>query len=125
MGEQINEFKDAFTLFDKDNDGVMTASVDTDGNGQIDFSEFITMMARRMSEVQGEDDDLRAAFKVFDKDGNGFISPQELRQVMINLGEKLSEEEIDSMIREADSNGDGQVDFEEFSRMMASKTGAE
>ena len=59
------------------------------------------MMARRMSEVQGEDDDLRAAFKVFDKDGNGFISPQELRQVMINLGEKLSEEEIDSMIREA------------------------
>merc|ERR1712093_812979 len=139
--EQINEFKDAFTLFDKDNDGVVTAkelstvlkslghspteqelgemiaSVDTDGNGQIDFSEFLTMMARRMSEVQGEDDDLRAAFKVFDKDGNGFISPQELRQVMI----KLSEEEIDSMIREADSNGDGQVDFEEFARMMASK----
>lgn len=105
--------------------GEMIASVDTDGNGQIDFSEFLTMMARRMSEVQGEDDDLRAAFKVFDKDGNGFISPQELRQVMINLGEKLSEEEIDSMIREADSNGDGQVDFEEFARMMASKAGAE
>lgn len=59
------------------------------------------MMANRMNEAQSEEDDLRAAFRVFDKDGNGFISPQELRQVMLNLGEKLTDEEIEVMIREA------------------------
>ncbi|KAJ1488276.1 hypothetical protein T484DRAFT_1887715 [Baffinella frigidus] len=46
---------------------------------------------------------------VFDKDGNGFISAAELRHVMTNLGEKLTDEEVDEMIREADIDGDGQV----------------
>merc|ERR1712187_1057217 len=46
---------------------------------------------------------------VFDRDGNGFISAAELRHVMTNLGEKLTDEEVDEMIREADVDGDGQV----------------
>lgn len=50
--------------------------------------------------------------KVFDKDGNGFISAAELRHVMTNLGEKLTDEEVDEMIREADIDGDGQVNYE-------------
>src|SRR5690242_11259047 len=53
------------------------------------------------------------AFKVFDKDGNGFISAAELRHVMTNLGEKLTDEEVDEMIREADIDGDGQINYEE------------
>ena len=52
------------------------------------------------------------AFRVFDKDGNGFISAAELRHVMTNLGEKLTDEEVDEMIREADIDGDGQVNYE-------------
>lgn len=55
------------------------------------------------------EEELREAFKVFDKDGNGFISAAELRHVMTNLGEKLSDAEVDEMIREADVDGDGQV----------------
>lgn len=51
-------------------------------------------------------------FQVFDKDGNGFISAAELRHVMTNLGEKLTDEEVDEMIREADIDGDGQVNYE-------------
>jgi len=61
------------------------------------------------------------AFMVFDKDGNGFISAAELRHVMTNLGEKLTDEEVDEMIREADIDGDGQVNYEEFVTMMTSK----
>ena len=57
---------------------------------------------------------LLEAFKVFDKDGNAFISAAELKHAMSNLGEKLTDEEVDDMIREADIDGDGQINFEEF-----------
>ena len=63
----------------------------------------------------------REAFKVFDSDGNGYINAAELRQVMMNLGEKLTEEEVEMMIKEADSNGDGLVNYEEFISMMNAK----
>ena len=53
---------------------------------------------------------------MFDKDGNGYISAAELRHVMTNLGEKLTDEEVDEMIREADIDGDGQVNYDGESR---------
>ena len=81
------------------------------GNGTIDFPEFLTMMSRKMKETDSEDE-IKEAFRVFDKDGNGFISAAELRHVMTNLGEKLTDEEVDEMIREADTDGDGQVNYE-------------
>jgi len=84
------------------------------GNGTIDFPEFLTMMARKMKDTDSEEE-IREAFRVFDKDGNGFISAAELRHVMTNLGEKLTDEEVDEMIREADIDGDGQVNYEGMS----------
>ena len=69
------------------------------------------MMARKMKDTDS-DEEIREAFRVFDKDGNGFISAAELRHVMTNLGEKLTDEEVDEMIREADIDGDGQVNYE-------------
>ena len=66
------------------------------------------------------EEEIREAFRVFDKDGNGFISAAELRHVMTNLGEKLTEEEVGQLIGEVDTNGDGQVDYEEFVTMMNS-----
>ena len=54
------------------------------------------------------------------QDGNGFINRQELAVVMMNLGEKLTGEEINSMIEEADIDGDGQINYEEFYNMMTS-----
>nr|XP_009398372.1 PREDICTED: calmodulin isoform X1 [Musa acuminata subsp. malaccensis] len=142
--EQIIEFQEAFCLFDKDGDGCITLEelgtvikslgqdpseeelqemireVDSDGNGTIEFGEFLNLMARKVKETNIEEE-LKEAFKVFDKDQNGFISATELlqlRNVMINLGEKLTDEEVDQMIREADLDGDGQVNYEEFVRMM-------
>ncbi|KAJ8309463.1 hypothetical protein KUTeg_014337 [Tegillarca granosa] len=84
--------------------------IDADGNGTIDFAEFLTMMAKKMKDTDSEEE-IREAFRVFDKDGNGFISAAELRVAMTNLGEKLTDEEVDEMIREADTDGDGQVNY--------------
>ena len=63
----------------------MINEVDADGNGTIDFPEFLTMMARRVGDTDSEEE-IKEAFKVFDKDGKGFISAAELRHVMTNLG---------------------------------------
>jgi len=66
----------------------MINEVDADGSGTIDFSEFLTMMARKMHGTDSEEE-IKEAFKLFDKDGNGYISAAELRHVMTDLGEEL------------------------------------
>jgi Ca2+-binding EF-hand superfamily protein len=75
------------------------------------FPEFLTMMARKMKDTDSEEE-IREAFKVFDRDNNGFISAAELRHVMTSIGEKLTDDEVDEMIREADQDGDGRIDCE-------------
>lgn len=64
----------------------MINEVDADGNGTIDFPEFLTMMARKMRDTDSEEE-IKEAFKVFDRDNNGYISAAELKHVMTNLGE--------------------------------------
>uniref|UniRef100_A0A0A9Z690 Calmodulin n=1 Tax=Lygus hesperus TaxID=30085 RepID=A0A0A9Z690_LYGHE len=142
--DQVAEFKEAFMLFDKDEDGAITIAelgvvmrslgqrptetelrdmvngVDQDGNGSIEFNEFLQMMSKKMKGAEGEDE-LREAFRVFDKNNDGLISNSELRHVMTNLGEKLSDEEVDDMIKEADIDGDGMVNYEEFVTILTSK----
>lgn len=81
------------------------------GSGTIDFGEFLAMMSKKYSEEDLESD-IREAFRIFDKDGNGSISASELRHVMTNLGEKLTDEEVEEMLREADIDGDGQINYE-------------
>jgi calmodulin len=111
--EQIAEYKEAFSLFDKSGDGTITTKdlgtviralgknpteaelqdiineVDPNGDGTVDFPAFLTIMARKMKDTDTEEDIIEA-FRVFDKDGSGVISAAELRHVMTNLGEKLT-----------------------------------
>ena len=65
----------------------MINEVDSDGNGEIDFPEFLTMMARKMKDTDSEEE-IKEAFKVFDKNGDGKISAAELRHVMTSIGTK-------------------------------------
>ncbi|XP_072376559.1 calmodulin-alpha-like isoform X2 [Diabrotica undecimpunctata] len=142
--DQVAEFKEAFMLFDKDEDGTITMAelgvvmrslgqrptetelrdmvneVDQDGNGTIEFNEFLQMMSKKMKDADGEEE-LKEAFRVFDKNNDGLISSNELRHVMTSLGERLSEEEVNDMIKEADLDGDGQVNYEEFVTILTSK----
>src|ERR1700685_3767441 len=62
----------------------MINEVDADGNGEIDFPEFLTMMARKMKDTDSEEQ-IKEAFKVFDKNGDGKISAAELRHVMTSI----------------------------------------
>ncbi|CAL1135812.1 unnamed protein product [Cladocopium goreaui] len=88
----------------------MINEVDCDGNGVIDFPEFLSMQARKMRDTDGEEE-LMEAFRVFDVNGSGFISAADFRHVMTNLGECLSDQEIDEMFRQADVG----CDFEQES----------
>ncbi|KAF1796263.1 putative calmodulin [Mucor lusitanicus] len=138
----LEETREAFMLFDKDSNGTIDTSelgavmrslnmnptdtelkdmineVDGNGNGSIEFEEFVAMLSRkrRGSEIQEE---IKETFRVFDRDGNGYISESELRHIMASVGEKLTEDELNVMLREADVDGDGQINYEEFVKMLA------
>ncbi|KAI8504261.1 PREDICTED: calmodulin-A-like [Branchiostoma belcheri] len=141
--EEIAELKQAFSEFDKGTGMIdtgdlgyimramgqnpteqevqdMVNEVDLDQSGTIDFNEFMSVMAHKLLETDHAEM-LRVAFRVFDKDGNGYIDSGELRHVMTHLGEKLSEGEVDEMIRLADVDGDGQLCYDEFVNLMKPK----
>ncbi|CAH1801598.1 unnamed protein product [Owenia fusiformis] len=143
---QVKELKEAFRLFDKDGDGSidteelgtvmrnlgqfpssdeltrMLEEIDIDGDGQFSFEEFVQLMANMGSisedAEEDEEEELRQAFMVFDRQGCGYIGASDLRAVLQNIGEDLTEEEIDEMIAEVDIDGDGRIDFEEFIACM-------
>ena len=74
-------------------------------------------MAHRMGDAN-PDKTLRAAFGVFDQNGDGTIDANELRSFIRECGEAASEEEIDRVFGDIDENGDGRIDYEEFSRTV-------
>ena len=141
--EELKELREAFSLFDSDGDGAIDSSelgnvmkslgrklttrqlkeiihsADLDNNGTIEFQELVTIMEENT--VRGSFlDEMRKAFGHFDKDGNGFISPQELRQAMERMKIKMGKVEFLLMLKRVDTDKDGQVNFKEFVSMMAS-----
>jgi len=93
---------------------------DTDGSGKIEFPEFCNMMSHKMSYAEDEEM-IRLAFRALDKDGSGTVSTKEFKHLMTHIGDPLTEEEASWLIKAADKNGDGCLDFEEFMKVMIGK----
>ncbi|ONH96511.1 hypothetical protein PRUPE_7G133900 [Prunus persica] len=139
--QKKQEIKEAFELFDTDGSGTidakelnvamralgfemteeqitqMIADVDKDGSGAIDFDEFVHMMTAKIGERDTKEE-LMKAFHLIDQDNNVLISAADIKNIAKDLGENLSDREIQEMIEEADRDRDGEVNAEEFIRMM-------
>lgn len=142
MDDLMNaEFKEAFDEFDKDGSGSISTKellnvmrsmgqnptedevlelvmeVDLNGDGTIDFQEFLQMMKKKSSEAD-QMQDLREAFRMFDRNKDGFIDLIELKKVTSLMGATLSNMELQDFMKEADKDGNGKIDYEEFVNMM-------
>merc|ERR1712200_338334 len=95
----------------------MIQDIDKEGSGTIDFNDFLKLMTQKMSEKDSKEEILKA-FRLFDDDSTGKISFKNLKRVAKELGENLTDEELQEMIDEADRDGDGEVNEEKFLRIM-------
>merc|ERR1711935_630962 len=143
--EQKGELKEAFDLFDTDGSGAVDAAelhtamkalgfepkkeeiskvvkdMDKDGDATVDFEEFCIMLAEKMNQKDGKDEMMKG-FALFDDDNTGKISFKNFKRVAKELGENLSDKELEGIIAEADTDGDGEISEAEFLAVMV-KTG--
>merc|ERR1712205_248887 len=92
--------------------------VDADKSGTIDFEEFVNMMSRTNKSNEQMEDEIKTAFLTFDADGSGFITKEELIETLTTMGDPVDEETIVGMIAEADLDGAGKINYEEFTKIM-------
>lgn len=138
---QLREIRNAFDVFDKDHSGNISRAelaevmkslgqnptseelddvikeVDLDNDGSIGFNEFVKMME---VELQRSDKALIDAFKVLDENGDGFVTLQELKRIVIVTCPQITDDELKQMIDDLDTDKDGKINYEEFINAMQS-----
>jgi centrin-1 len=144
--EQVEELREAFNLFDTEHSGTIDArelkaalralgfevkkedvrrmlnDVGKDASQPIDFNDFQEMMRGRMPDKNSREE-INKVFALFDEDETGKISFRNLRNISKELGETLTDDELQEMIEEADRDGDGLINPEEFYRVMRKRGG--
>ncbi len=146
--EEIQDLKELFSSFDPNHTGTITTKnlesaiqsrgfdinqeelqcfineADPEGKGTLDFADFQNIMAA-ISHSQrhyfNPEEEIIEACKAFDKDSKGLISKEELKQAIMKIEEKVTEEEVEELLKEADVDENGKVDYEGFVRMMMAK----
>merc|ERR1712185_371059 len=98
----------------------MVTDIDNDGNGTVEFAEFLGMMTGKMGEKDSRED-IEKVFKLFDDDSTSKITFKNLARVAEELGESIDDEELQDMINQADRDGDGAINVDEFYRIMKKK----
>lgn len=88
---------------------------DNGSGGAIDINGFIAMMSKRLKTAEGVEEVIEA-FRVFDKDGTGYIASGELRHLLSNLGERLEQEQVDSMMSQVIPGAAGNLSYDPFVR---------
>ena len=144
VSNKEKEIKDIFDKYDSNRDGNVTSDelanilkaininvsdeeikeiieeLELEGNNEINYENFVSIVNRREKDVDTEEEVLKA-FKFFDKEGNGLININDLKHIMITVSKNLSELEIDDMLKEADLDMDGFINYEEFIRSLLTK----
>ncbi len=104
----------------------MLSEFDSDHSGEVNFEEFVLFIQKTQEEDAGdeqqnektaqekEEDEILKAFQTFDKSGDGYLSCNEFRHILMNLGNQFTSKEVDEIFREADVNRDGHIDYKEF-----------
>ena len=142
--DKEKEIKNIFEKFDSNKDGYVNSSelaniiksininvsdeelleiiqeIELEINGEINFENFLSIVKRRENDIDTEEE-LLNAFKVFDKEGNGLINLNELKHIMLKVCNNISESEINEMLKEADTDMDGYINYEEFIRSILTK----
>lgn len=148
--QQVQMLRRAFSMFDSSKSGriekekvrtilntlghtfddheleVLLKQEDEDGSGKVNFDSF----CRVATHFQEEDDEalqkeLKEAFRLYDKEGNGYIPTSSLREILAALDDQITPDQMDGMIAEIDTDGSGTVDFDEFMEMMTGDWGQE
>jgi Ca2+-binding EF-hand superfamily protein len=134
---QIQEFKEAFNMIDQDRNGFITkedlagmfSSMGKDppgdyldemikeATGDINFTMFLTLFGEKLHGTDPEDV-IKNAFKCFDPDGNKVIPGEELKRLLMTMGERFTKEEVDEMFAEQDVDENGNFDYIEFTRLV-------
>ncbi|KAK8728566.1 hypothetical protein OTU49_009020 [Cherax quadricarinatus] len=143
--DQIDALKKAFVSFDTDKKGAIgtdtvstilrmmgvkiseknlqevIAETDEDGSGELEFEEFVELAAKFLIEEDEEalKAELKEAFRIYDKGGDGYITTDVLREILRELDNRLTESDLDNIIEEVDEDGSGTLDFDEFMEMMS------
>ena len=137
--DKIAEYKESFDMFDKDRNGTisvneivkimknfgypikkeearkMVEEIDSSGDGELDFDEFVYLMEKQTKYVDETDEELvLRAFKFFDKDNDGKITNSEFKFLLTQMVDKFSDDELDLLFKECDLDNDGVLDFQDF-----------
>ena len=148
--DKISEYKEAFDMFDTNHDGLITAkeiykilknfgnpvtkqeidsmiaNIDTSGDGQLDFEEFVTLMTQQIEVKEISDEDaVIQAFRNFDKNNDGKITNYEFKVILTQLGDKFSDEELDILFRTCSLDPNGVLDYVEFVNTWKAKENKE